>query len=342
MESKNISMKNDRIREVIENGYSELRAERYNFATIVFDKAISIDDGCADAYLGKALAEVKQKDLASAFRNNLMAEIYKSLFFSSEKTRRAVLANGQIKSEVFEYGYESVKDINVTDAKLILEFLSEQNYRDVTNRIYMCESLAEIEEQAEKYRESYREKLREEMKGFAYKAPPLKSAPKRLIKSEKEIEKKFPGIADELKSLDYEYQEAQSAATETVVIEKAKKAKKWLSVGAIIWAIILLSFGTLGLPMSIAYLVYRYIRYRKSEPIPAVVKEKPVADKAQMDLVENKFHRLQNRYNELCDELAFTLKTMLGDEIDTFESDAVNMGFMVGYGKAVIEKYSKI
>ena len=268
-----------------------------------------------------------------------MAEIYKLLFFSSEKTRRVVLANGQIKSEVFEYGYESVKDINVTDAKLILEFLSEQNYRDVTNRIYMCESLAEIEEQAEKYRESYREKLREEMKGFAYKAPPLKSAPKRLIKSEKEIEKKFPGIADELKSLDYEYQEAQSAATETVVIEKAKKAKKWLSVGAIIWAIILLPFSWL---FSTGYLIYRYIRYHKSTPTPEVVQEKPVADKVQMDLVENKFHRLQNRYNELCDELAFTLKTMLGDEIDTFESDAVNMGFMVGYGKAVIEKYSKI
>ena len=57
MESKNMSMKNDRVREVLENGYAELRAERYNFANIVFDKAISIDENCADAYLGKALAE---------------------------------------------------------------------------------------------------------------------------------------------------------------------------------------------------------------------------------------------------------------------------------------------
>ena len=339
MESKNISMKNDRVREVLENGYAELRAERYNFANIVFDKAISIDENCADAYLGKALAEVKQKDLASAFRNNAIAEIYKLLFFSSEKTRSAVLSNGQIKNEIFEYGYDSVKDINAADAKLILDFLSEQNYRDVTNRIYMCESLAEIEEQAEKYRLSYREKLREEMKGFAYKSPPLKSAPKRLIKSEKEIEAKFPGIAEELKSLDYEYQAAQSAATETVVIEKGKKAKKWLSFGAIIWAIVLLPLSWL---LSLGYLIYRYIRYRKSEPTPAVVKEKAVADKTQMDLIENRFRSLQSRYNELCDELAFTLKTMLGEEIDTFESDAVNTGFMVGYGKAVIEKYSRI
>jgi hypothetical protein len=339
MESKNISTKSIRMQEIIENGYAELRAERYNFASIVFDKAIDTDSSCADAYLGKALAEVHQKDLAAAFRNNLIAEIYKSLFFSSEKICAAVLANAKIKNELFEYGYESVQDINVTDAKLILEFLASQNYRDVTNRIYMCESYAELEEKAKKHLENYREKLRAETQDIQFSKQPLKSAPKRLIKSEKEIEKKYPGIASELKSLDYQYQEAQSAATETIIIEKGKKAKKWLSFGAIIWALLLIYLNPL---LTVAYLIYRFVRYGKSKPTPPVVQEKPIADKVQMDLIENRFHSLQNKYVELCEELRFTLETMLGEEIETFESEASSTGFMKSQGKEIIEKYSKI
>jgi hypothetical protein len=42
------------------------------------------------------------------------------------------------------------------------------------------------------------------------------------------------------------------------------------------------------------------------------------------------------------DKLKYLLETMIGDEIETFESDAESVGFMQGYGKALIEKYSKI
>ena len=45
---------------------------------------------------------------------------------------------------------------------------------------------------------------------------------------------------------------------------------------------------------------------------------------------------------KFCDKLKYLLETMIGDEVETFESDAEAIGFMQGYGKALIEKYSKI
>ncbi len=45
---------------------------------------------------------------------------------------------------------------------------------------------------------------------------------------------------------------------------------------------------------------------------------------------------------ELQDKLTYYIETMIGDEVETFESEAEGIGFMQGYGKALIEKYSKI
>ena len=46
--------------------------------------------------------------------------------------------------------------------------------------------------------------------------------------------------------------------------------------------------------------------------------------------------------SELEVKLKYLLETTIGDEVETFESEAEGIGFMVGYGKALIEKYSSI
>jgi hypothetical protein len=57
---------------------------------------------------------------------------------------------------------------------------------------------------------------------------------------------------------------------------------------------------------------------------------------------KKEFKKVSEEIEKFCDKLKYLLETMLGDEVETFEADAKGVGFMVGYGKALIEKYSKI
>ena len=93
-------------------------------------------------------------------------------------------------------------------------------------------------------------------------------------------------------------------------------------------------------PAAAIYFIYRYNKYG-GEAKPATV-QTTVADTERMEYLEDKFYRTQKKYNALCEELRFTLETMLGEEIDTFESEATSLRFMSGKGKEILEKYSRI
>jgi len=330
MESKNISMQWVHISEDLQKGYHELEEGRYNFAIIVFDKVIGMDDNCGSAYLGKALAEAEQKTLLGALENSLMGELYRKLFFTSDKIRNAVLSDPELSNKLFEYGYNSAEYHSAEDAKLILEFLESRNFKEATSRIYMCESYDMLEKKAKNYRENYREKL--ESKTPADKTFPTVQGAKRLIQDENALAASYPGIIGELKSIDYYYQEAQIAKPQA----QKSGGSDWMSSDA--WVVAIVLFLIIW-PAAIIYLVYRYNKYG-GEAKPAA--QNATVDLERMEFLENKFHNTLKKYNELCEELRFTLETMLGEEIDTFESDASSLRFMIGKGKEILDKYSRI
>ena len=335
MESKNISTQWIRIREDLDKGYNELKDGRYNFAQILFEKVISMDESCASAYVGIALAEMSLTSLDSAFTYNRIGELYRKLFFTSEKICNVVLADSALKSTIFEYGYNAAEHLDAEDAKLILEFLESHNYKESTSRIYLCESICELEDKASKYLEGYREKVNAEFPAKPVPGTLQHLGLKRLIKDEEETARKYPGIINELKSIDYYYREAQIAPAEEAPPPKPK-VSDWMSVkNWIIFGLWVYFFW----PAAIIYLFMKRNKYKKSISRP---KKSNFADKGRMEFLENKFYSVQNRYSELCEELRFKLNTMLGEEIETFESEAASLNFMVGRGKAIIEKYSKI
>jgi hypothetical protein len=335
MESKNISMQWVSIREDLDKGYRELEEGRYNFATIVFDKVLGEDEGCGSAYLGKALAEMEQKNLFCVLENNLMGELYRRVFFSSDKIRSAVLSDSEIKNRLFEYGYNSAENHSAEDAKLILGFLDKHAYKDATSRVYMCESREMLEDKAKKYRENYRMKLETDVPNDKF-FPAVQGA-KRLIQNEEALAKDYPGIIGELRSIDHYYQEAQVTKTTVSESSGSKPVSEWMTSEAWVIAIILL---LVCWPAAAIYFIYRYNKYG-GEAKPATV-QTTVADTERMEYLEDKFYRTQKKYNALCEELRFTLETMLGEEIDTFESEATSLRFMSGKGKEILEKYSRI
>ena len=52
--------------------------------------------------------------------------------------------------------------------------------------------------------------------------------------------------------------------------------------------------------------------------------------------------RVLNEMKSKKELVIYKIQTMLGDEIETFEYEAEALGFMVGYGKALIDKYTTI
>ena len=332
MESKNLSIQWIRIRDDLKKGYDELEGGRFNFAHIVFDKVLSMDENCGSAYLGKALADMEQKSLLSAFENNLMGELYRKLFHTSDKIRNAVLSDQEIKNSIFEYGYNSAENIDCKDAKAILEFLQKHNYKDSTSRIYMCESYIELEKKASNYQEKYRQKISAEFPVAPIAETPLPGGLKKLITNEAETARKYPGIIGELKRIDYLYRDAQVPKKSP---QSKTKISDWMSFKN--WVIFFLLLYVW--PIAVIYLIVRYDKYNKGKIKP---KKASAQSREEMDFYENEFKRVIKRYNALSEELCFTLETMLGEEAETFESEARSLGFMVGRGKELIEKYSKI
>ena len=331
MESKNLSMQWMRVREDLKKGYGELEEGKYNFAQIVFDKVISEDENCGSAYLGKALADLEQKSLVSAFENGLMSDIYRKLFFTSDKICSAVLSDGELAQKIFEYGYDSVEKLEAEDALLILKFLEKHSYKDATSRIYMCESYAELESKAQNYQWEYQQKIDAEFPVAPIDEEPLPDGLKHLI-TEEEAAKKYPGILDYLKQIDFLYRAAQVANK-----PKETKVSDWMSTSNwIIFGILVYFFW----PAAVIYILYRYNKYGKPDAPNA--KKGDYADHGQMEFYEEDFRRVTKRYGELCEELRFALETMLGEEIDTFESEARSLRFMVGKGRETLDKYSKI
>ncbi len=331
MESKNLSMQWMRVRDDLKKGYGELESGRYNFAQIVFDKVISEDENCGSAYLGKALAESEQKSLTSAFEHNLMGDIYRKLFFTSDKICSAVLSDTELAQKIFEYGYNSTESLDPENALIILKFLEKNNYKDATSRIYMYESYAELEVKAQKYQWEYKEKIDTEFPVAPIDEEPLPEGLKHLI-TEEEAAKKYPGILDYLKQIDFLYRAAQVAKK-----PKETKVSDWMSTtNWIIFGILVYFFW----PAAVIYILYRYNKYGKPDAPKA--KKGDFADHVQMTFYEDDFRRVTKRYGELCEELRFTLETMLGEETDTFESEASSLRFMMGKSKEVLDKYSRI
>ena len=311
MESKNISSHGAHMREVLEKGYAELAAERWNFAHIVFDKALTLEEDCAGAYAGKVLADMQCKSLAAAAQSGRAGDLYRGLIFSSDKIRMAVFADAELKKELFECGYDYADKCGFEDMKMILGFLGEQGYREAESKMYIFDSYAELERKAEKYRDEYVEKLKAETKGVQIKTSASRSGKKKLIENKDEIKREYPGVAKELESLDYAYREAQVAGSFTT--------KTW--VIAIILFIVYW-------PAAVVYLIFKSSKGTKDAP--------------KMDTLEKDFARIKKRYKELNEELRFTLETMLEEDIQTFEYEAAGLGMMVGYGKKVIDKYSDL
>lgn len=330
MESKNISTQWLSIREDLDKGWNELKEGRYNFATIVFDKVLGIDENCGSAYVGKALAEMEQNDFICVLENKLMGALYRKLFFTSEKTIRAVLSDQELKNKIFEYGYNSAEYHSTENAMLILRFLEKYNYKDATSRIYMCESYETLESKAKAYRENYRGKLETTVPCDAVFGT-IQGA-QRLIHNEEALAKDYPGIIGELRSIDYYYQEAQ--ATKATV--QSTGGTEWMTPEAWIVGILLLLFLW---PAAVVFFIYRYNKYGGEASTNVQTTQ---ADAERMEFLADKFYRTQKKYNALCEELRFTLETMLGEEIDTFESEALSLGFMRGKGKEILDKYSRI
>ena len=333
MESKNISMQWVQVNEDLQKGYRELEEGRFNFAIIVFDKVLGINDNCGDAYLGKALAEIEQKTLLCALENNLIGELYRKLFYTTDKIRNAILSNDDLSNKLFEYGYNSAEYHSADDAKLILEFLENRNFKEATNRIYMRESFDMLESKAKNYRESYRAKLACDVPADTV-FPTIPGA-KRLIQNESALAASCPGIIGDLKRTDYYYQEAQITQTQTQK-SGGKPISVWMTVEAWIISVLLMLFFW---PGAIIYLIYRYNKYGGKTKTKVT---RTAVDKERMEFLENKFKNTIEQYNKLCEELRFTLETMLGEEIETFESDASSLGFMRGRSKEILDKYSKI
>jgi hypothetical protein len=332
MESKNISMQWVHISEDLQKGYNELEQGRYNFAHIVFDKVISINSNCGSAYLGKALAELEQKSLFEALENNKLGSIFRKLFFESDKICNAVLSDSELKNKLFDYAYNAAEYHEAEDAKLMLGFLEKHGYKDATSRFYMCESYEMLEKKAKKYREDYRNKIEVSVRND--ETFPAVIGAQRLIRNDEELEKSYPSIVGELRRIDYYYQEAQIVKP---VAQVQQKNSSWMSTNA--WVIAILLFLFIW-PAAIIYIIYRYSRYANKAPKP--VEKAPEIDTERMAFLENKFYSTQKKYNELCEELRFTIETMLGEEIETFESEASSLGFMRGYGREILEKYSRI
>ena len=311
MESKNISSHDAHVHEVLQKGYAELSAARWNFANIVFDKVLMLDEQCGAAYVGKTLAQMQYKSVNEAARNGRAGDLYKALFFSSDKIKKAVLSDDVLKNTVFECGYNYADKQSLDDMKLILEFLGKQEYREAESKMYMFSAYAELEKKAEKYHEEYRGKLWAETAGIEIKTSAKKSGKKKLINNKDEIRREYPGILKELESLDYAYREAQVAD----------------KFGTKEWIILILLFIYIW-PVALIYLIYK--------------KKKGTKNPTKMSELENRFSHLKKRYKELNEELKFTLETMLEEDIETFEYEALGLGVMVGQGKTVIEKYSDL
>ena len=65
------------------------------------------------------------------------------------------------------------------------------------------------------------------------------------------------------------------------------------------------------------------------------------ADRNPVALKEE-FYNLIHLYDETKEELKFVIEGLLIDDIENFESEAHRLGFMVGYGNALVEKYKTI
>jgi hypothetical protein len=61
-----------------------------------------------------------------------------------------------------------------------------------------------------------------------------------------------------------------------------------------------------------------------------------------MKNISSELSVLSGEQSKLQEKLNYLLKTMIGDEIESFESEAESVGFMVGWGKELIKKYSEI
>jgi len=345
METKNISRQDTQVKEYLERGYAELEKSNWEFAKISFDKVISLDANCGKAYVGRALAKTKISDFdVSKYPAGVMRTFFENVysnFGKVEKNRKLIYSDDNLRNRLCQAAYTTVNNLieeeRVEAANIVLEGLNYclGGYKDSKEKLKICEDYFNLKRNIYKINrdteyDDYREKdviekittfdneMRNRKKGLKYgilfllwifiSMIPLALIPSSLQSNE---------------------------SVEMVVMTIYTVVA---IVGYITFGILTFKYGYDG-AYGYAILAIIFVFYGGIFAVCGIV-SKINKLKSEYDIVALK--RTLEDIKSKKEIALYKIQTMLGDDIATFEYEAEALGFMVGYGKALVEKYTTI
>lgn len=302
METRKNSYTKSNFDEYLQKGYSELENSRWRLAYLWFDKAWILDENSADAYIGRTLAEICNKSLESASENGDIVKIYQKIFSMPERIGKFIFENDAVMNKLFEHGYNFINN----------QIIGRQNSLDIQ---YILQILERFD-----YRDS--------------------STKLEICNLYIAIENKAKQFREEILEDFFEKTNLSLEELENLTQEENKGKEEKNSEESF------LNFLD-KLEMSFTKSMYKK-SYDMKYPLISV-KLRNIDRRRRLHTIDRdpvalkkEFYGLIEMYDEAQAKIELFVKEELESDVSTFELKAKSQKYMVGFGKALMEKYSKL